>query len=187
MTESSSAIKPSRPLLVLGLLSFVPGVGVLFGFVACCWGLLSNRPRAMRAAMLGAAGMLLNFVGCFALSFWAVQRQHLPGGLRGQMAQVELVELVDQLEHYHADHRSYPLTLRELPHGPFGVPAVNIYDRSFGLFNRTRLYQYRPAADGQHYSLFSVGADGRADTPDDIYPRLPDSMAAHAGLQSPEQ
>jgi hypothetical protein len=183
VTELPSS-KSSRPLLVLGLLSFVPGIGVLFGFCACCWGLVSDRPRALRGALLGGAGMLLNFAGCAALGFWAVQRQPVPGGFRGQMAQVELSELVNQLEHYHSDHHRYPDSLREL-RGPFGVPASNIYDRSLGLFNRSHLYQYRPAGDRQSYSLFSAGPDGRPDTPDDLYPVVLDSLAGHSGLRKP--
>jgi hypothetical protein len=164
-----------------------PSTHKSFGFCACCWGLVSDRPRALRGAVLGGAGMLLNFAGCLALGYWAVQREQAPRSFQGQMAQVELVELVKQLEHYHAEHDRYPETLRALPHGPFGVPASNIYDRSLGVFNRSRLYQYRPARDGQSYVLFSVGPDGRPDTPDDLYPALPDSLAEHAGLRSPRR
>jgi len=168
----------------VGGLAFLPVLGFLFGFVAAVWGLISDRPRALVGAGLGAAGFLLNFAGCAGLAYWATRSDG--GSLGTELARTELVQLVQQLEQHHGEHREYPASLRELRVGPFDVPAPDIYDRSAGVLNRTFLYQYRVAADRQSYSLSSVGADGRPGTADDIFPLLPDSLAGRTGLRTPD-
>jgi hypothetical protein len=54
--------KRSWPLFLLAGSSFLPGFGLFFGAVAATWGLVSDRPRAMLAAGVGATGALLNLL-----------------------------------------------------------------------------------------------------------------------------
>ena len=51
--------KRSWPLVLLAGCSFIPGCGLLFGAAGVSWGLVSDRPRARLAVVLGAAGALL--------------------------------------------------------------------------------------------------------------------------------
>ena len=44
------APKSARPIFILAGLSFLPGLGVVFGLAACIWGLIADRPRAVIAA-----------------------------------------------------------------------------------------------------------------------------------------
>jgi hypothetical protein len=175
VSEAGSTPTPRAawPLLLLGGLAFLPLAGVLFGFAAAVWGLVSDRPRAMLAAGLGAAGILLNFAGCGVLAWWG--NQHSGGQITVAMAQADLKEVEAQLQDHRARYHHYPESLDELRVGPFHVPSPNRYDKTVGFFNRTRLYQYRPDADLRSYRLFAVGPDGEPDTPDDVYPAPPDS------------
>lgn len=180
------ASKSARPIFILAGLGFLPGLGVVFGLAACIWGLIADRPRALVAAAIGAAGTLLNFAGCVAVGYWAMERQG-PGGFVGMLTSTELVLLVEELEDHHERHQGYPATLRELDGSALGGPGVNIFDRALGLGNLTVPYHYERSDDRRHYSLFSVGPDQLPATPDDIHPVLPDSLAARAGLLPPPE
>lgn len=174
----------ARPIFILAALAFLPLLGVVFGLVACIWGLIADRPRAIFAAAIGAAGTLLNFAGCAAYGYWMLERQDR-GGFAGVLTATELVLLVQKVEEHRTQHHSYPATLRELGVGTFGGNPVNIFDRAHGLTNLTVPYRYELLGDRQHYRLFSVGPDRLPATADDIYPVLPDSLAARSGLLPP--
>src|SRR2546428_6912677 len=67
--------KRSWPLLALGACAFLPGFGLLFAAAAVTWGLVSDRPRARWAVLLGGAAALLNLVGGAVL---VARLQHPP-------------------------------------------------------------------------------------------------------------
>ena len=92
----------------------------------------------------------------------------------------DLNRLVVTLDRYKAGSGRYPATLQELVGYPIPLRMLNIYDQSAGPFH-VRPYVYRLAADGRSFDLRAVGPDGRLDTPDDIRPELPDSIAVHSG------
>jgi hypothetical protein len=179
--------KGAGPILILGALGFVPFLGVPFGFAALCWGLISDRPRAVRAAVLGATGMVANFAACAGLAWWSAERV-TPGlgGFGAIMARAELVQVVQELEQFRRARGHYPERLTELRVGPLQTPAPNIYDKALGIFNRTRPYQYYRDLGDDSYQVFSVGPDGKSGTADDIWPILTDSVLAHSGLRRPE-
>jgi len=178
--------KSARPIFILAGLAFLPGLGVVFGLAACIWGLIADRPRALVAAAIGAAGTLLNFAGCAAVGYWAMERQG-PGGFVGMLTSTELVLLVEKIEDHRERHQGYPATLRELGGSSLSGPTVNIFDRALGLGNLTVPYRYELSDDRRHYTLFSVGPDQLPATPDDIHPVLPDSLAARSGLLPPPE
>lgn len=183
---AAPAPRSARPIFILAALAFIPGLGVVFGLAACIWGLIADRPRAIFAAAIGAAGTLLNFAGCAAYGYWVLERQDR-GGFAGMLTATELVLLVAKVEEHREQHRSYPATLRDLGVGTFGGNPVNIFDRAFGLTNLTVPYRYELQGDRRHYRLFSVGPDRLPATADDIYPVLPDSLAGRSGLLRPQE
>jgi hypothetical protein len=180
---TAPAPKPKRawPLLLLPALGFVPLFGVFLGAGALTWGLLSDRPRAKLAAILGASGALLNILGVMLL---AVLYQHAPETNRAQamLARRDLGQLVVELEHYRAQHSHYPANLQLLVGVPVPHVFVNTLDRTAGLL-RLQYYQYHVAPDGDSYDLFAVGPDGIPGTADDVRPELPDSVRRHSGYR----
>jgi len=174
--------KKSWPLFLLAGLAFIPMLGVVFGLIATCWGLLTDRPRAILAAGVGAAGVLLNFAACFGLGYWTIAHDGRPGGIRSQLAQTDLQALVVSLEDFHQRTGHYPERLVDL-RVPFSVRPLPIWDKTVGLFNQTRPYQYFLARDGASYQLFAVGPDGLPGTADDLLPRLSDSLTTHSGYR----
>jgi hypothetical protein len=175
--------KPGWPLIVLAVLSFVPGLGVCFGSAAVTWGLLTERPRARLAIGIGAAGALLQILAFVV--FFGASNQSSPLFRQAftEMARQDLAEVVAALEAFRERESAYPPSLVELQRKLGFKRAVSILDQSAGLSLRPRLYQYRLAADGASYDLFAVGPDGEPDTADDIRPVLPDSLRARSGLR----
>jgi hypothetical protein len=186
MSPEASRAKPSWPLLLLAMLSFIPGFGFFIGSVAVTWGLLSERPRARLAIGIAATGALLQIL---VLSFFflsAKQGSPLFAGVLSEVARQDLVTVVQALEAYHQRKSVYPASLLDLQR-EFGLSRpVNIYDQSGGVSLRPAPYHYRLAPDGKSYELFGVGPDRLPDTPDDITPLLSDSLRRHSGLRSPQ-
>lgn len=176
--------KPSWPLLLLAALSFLPGIGFFFASAAVAWALVSDRPRARIALGLGAAGALLQIVAIVVL---IITLRDDPAMRRATRATTvaDLNRLVVALDRYKANSGRYPATLQELAGYPIPLRMLNIYDQSAGPFH-VRPYLYRLAADGRSFDLRALGPDGRLDTPDDIHPELPDSLAAHSGYRPSE-
>lgn len=175
----------SRPMHVLAGLAYVPLLGLLPGFIALCWGLVSDRPRAMRAAVIASGGMLLNFAGCGALAYWGITQGAGREAGRANLIHGDLTLLVSQLERARVKTGRYPERLADLRVAPFDLPSTNIPDRGVGWFNRTVPYRYQLDPNGQHYVLYSVGLDGTADTDDDIYPDPVGSTREAPGLRLP--
>lgn len=160
----------SWPLFVLAGLAFIPVFGVLFGFIAACWGLLTDRPRGLLAAAVGGGGAILNIIVLMTVGVAMIQKNPRMGGIANSIARLELDSLEAHLDTYHTVHGRYPDALTQLPR-PVGVGRVlPVIDHSIGLLNVTTLYQYRANGQGQGYELFGAGPDGVADTPDDVFP-----------------
>ncbi len=170
--------KPAWPLLALAALAFVPVLGFVLGAIAVTWGLVTERPRARLAVILGASGALLNLVGAAAFS---ISLGSSPAGRTAiaTVTQQDLVKLVFELERFRGTKGRYPASLRELAQSLSNHP-INIYDSSVGL-GLPRVYTYRVAPDSQSYDLFAVGSDGKAGTADDLRPPIPDSLRSQTG------
>lgn len=170
------------PLFTVAGLSFVPVLGVLFGAIGLTWGLLSNRRRAITAALIAGTGALLNLAGLLALGFREAREQGLYTQAEVTAARNDLGALVRALEKYREEQGAYPPSLVALQQRPAILRTINIYDQTAGLL-KPRVYRYELAPGGESYDLYSLGADGQAGTPDDIRPVLPDSVAARSGYR----
>lgn len=171
--------KKSWPLFTVAALAFVPVIGILFGAAGLTWGLLSSRPRAIRAAFLAGGGALLNVIVLFGIGYYLGRGTGAFDQAMTAGAQKDLLTLVRELEQYHDEHDAYPPSLSALQQRPAVLRTINIYDQTAGLLT-PRVYSYELARDGRSYDVFSVGPDGEAGTPDDIRPELPDSLATRA-------
>lgn len=176
--------KPTWPLFVLAGTAFLPGLGVVFGAAAVTWGLVSDRPRALVAAGVGAAGSLLNLCAGVLL-VWHAGRNPVYASAGAANARRDLARLVGALEAYHREEGRYPDRLEAFAQLPYSLRLINIQDFSAGIFSRPRQYHYDLAEDGRSYTLFAVGLDGRPGTSDDLFPLLSDSVARHSGYRTP--
>ena len=176
--------KSSVPLYVLAGMSFIPILGILLGAIGLTWGLLSSRPKAIRAGIIAGGGAMLNVVVLMALAFYLARGDG--GDIFDQAVQVatqqDLLKLVNEIEAYREANDAYPPSLTALQRRPALLRTINIYDQAAGVLT-PRVYSYDLARDGNSYDLYSIGVDGEAGTPDDIRPVLPDSLAARAGYR----
>ena len=69
--------------------------------------------------------------------------------------------------------------------GSLTSEVIRFHDGTLaGIVRWPQDYQYELAPDGQTYTLFAVGVDGKPGTADDLYPDLPDSVARHSGYRA---
>src|ERR1700722_2798253 len=100
---------------VVGGLSFIPLIGLIFGCLSILWGLLTRKAGGKRLALIGALGIAssaLLYGGLFYFGF--VQRGGIYDHLRQQLAQSSLNSLVPLVEFYKIQHGKYPSSLKEL-------------------------------------------------------------------------
>jgi hypothetical protein len=112
--------------------------------------------------------VVLMFAALFYFGF--VQRGGVYDGLRAQLAQTQLNQLVPYIELYRTQRGSYPDSLEQVAEIiPSNVPVM-IYDASIVQVGPGgRLYHYERVGDN-HYVLRSAGMDGLPFTDDDIAP-----------------
>lgn len=91
--------KRAWPLFLLAGAAFLPGFGVLFGAAAVTWALVSDRPRALVAAGLGAAGALLNLMAG-ALLVWHAGKNPAFASAGAANARHDLSRLAGAIEDY---------------------------------------------------------------------------------------
>lgn len=184
IAASGPRTRRSWPLFALAACGFIPALGLFLGVAALTWGLVSSRPRAMFAAMIGGAGALLNLTGAIVF-MWRMQDSPFVAAASAARSSRDLARLVGALEEYREETGRYPGELIVFSQLPFALKLVNIRDNSAGVFTMPHTYQYRLAPDGRTYVLFAVGPDGKADTADDVFPALPDSVARRSGYRAP--
>jgi Type II secretion system (T2SS), protein G len=163
--------KRSWPLLLLAAGAFLPGFGIFFAAAALTWGLLSDRPRALLAAILGGIGGALNLVGSVLL-LWHMQDDPAYAAASAASARQDLVKLVRALEDHRATFGHYPADLAVFTQLPLSLKFVNVRDLSGGAFGKPRLYQYKRAPDDRTYDVYGAGMDGKGGTEDDVQPTV---------------
>lgn len=148
------------------------------------WGLLSERPRALRAAVIGGVGAICNLVGIVVLLMVMGGKTGILDQAIRTVVQQDLASIVEALEDYHEAEAAYPETLALLQRRRGALRPLDVADRGAGLLEEQH-YQYIVSPDGRTYDLFSVGHDGTPGTGDDIRPVLADSLRAKAGYRPP--
>ncbi|MEO8998449.1 MAG: hypothetical protein ABI227_03945, partial [Rhodanobacter sp.] len=109
-----AGVQPSLPggYYAFGCASFVPLLGVVVGIVAIVIGLGSRKRGGRLLALLGAGGIAFSVILYGSLFYFGfMQRGGVYDGLRVQMAQSTIDELVPQIEFYRLQHGSYPASL----------------------------------------------------------------------------
>jgi hypothetical protein len=159
---------------VIGGLSYIPLVGVLFGMVAVIWGLITNKTGGKKLALIGGGGILFTVALYSALFYFGFrQRGGLYDELRTKLAETTITTLVQSIEFYKVQHGAYPDSLDALRNSlPKNTPVfiVDPTDVQTGM-GHPRRYYYE-LIDADHYYLLGVGRDGKPFTSDDILPQV---------------
>ncbi|GEM_PF-5806073 len=158
--------------LILGIISFVPLVGVLLGIIAIVLGAigLSNIKKQNLGGMgLAKAGIVLGVLGiCFTVLLYGsifyfgfVSKSGPFDSVKKQMSQQILMQDSGMLELYKKKYGKYPQNLEEAKKAGFQFYGSDHYMKPF---------YYKISEDGQSYELRNLGPDGVYGTADDILP-----------------
>ena len=165
-----------------GAASFIPLLGVVIGIIAIVLGLSSRKFGGRLLALLGAGGIAFSVVLYGSLFYFGfVQRGGIYDGLRAQMAQSTINELVPQVEFYRLQHGSYPPSLNALRKGATGQSMLMTFDPSTPI---PRPFHYERVGD-DHYYLFGLGPDGKPFTADDLQPTVSVGSNSRIGWLKP--
>ena len=164
---------------VIGGLSFIPGLGILFGVISITWGLATNKARGKLLALIGGGGILLNIILYSSLFYRGfIKRGGVYDNLRVELAKSSITELVLAIEFYKVQNGKYPESLEILRKSLPKNSTVFVFDPTdVQIVRKTRYFHYE-LVDNQHYYLLGVGPDGQPFTRDDILPEVevgPDS------------
>lgn len=160
---------------VIGGLSFIPLVGVLFGLIAIGWGLATTRRGGGKLALIGLGGIGFTiFVYGALFYFGGVQRGGVYDDLRSKMAQSSLNSLVNIVEVYKLKSGHYPESLDELKASLPKDSIDNVYltdPRVSGFAERPKYFYYR-RIDESHYIVRGVASDGKPFSPGALVPQV---------------
>jgi hypothetical protein len=168
------------PFVVAGL-SFIPGIGLMFGGVAILWGLLTRKAGGKKLALVGGLGIgvtVLLYGGLFYFGF--VQRGGIYDELRQRLAQTTLNSLVQSVEFYKVEFGRYPVSLIELRESLPRESLVSVFDPSVVKFGKR--YFYYSVVDENHYYLRGLGGDGVPFAKDNIVPQVARGPHGSLGL-----
>mgnify|MGYP001051324413 CR=1 FL=1 len=117
MLEKNQTIKQPKDSAgclgyVIGGMSFIPLIGVLFGIIAIVWGFKAKYPKLK---YVGSAGILFTVILYGSLGYFGfVQEDGVYDELRGTMAKSQLTTAVQAIEFYKVQNGNYPESLQVL-------------------------------------------------------------------------
>lgn len=184
----SPAVKPRLEgwCYVIGFCSLIPIAGLLAVIASLILGFLKIRKGGWLLILLAVLG--LGVSGGSAYTYFKIfKNQAGPTVDPIQKATVDdLTRLASEIEDYKAKNGKYPESLTDLPAEAGKNPHIFDLAAMRGQAvnpKESPLYVYEIQPGGQTYYLFSRGFDGKAYTPDDLFPRIDPSPAAAGGYQ----
>ena len=170
---------------VIGGLSFIPLIGILFGIISIIWGIFTKKTGGKKLIIIGTIGIsvtVLAYGGLFYFGF--VQRGGVYDDLRTGLAKSSITQLAQAIEFHKVQHGNYPLTLEELKNS---LPKDNltfIIDPSIvGVNEELRNFYYELNESKTQYYLLGVGADRQPFTADDILPTITIEEGSKLGIK----
>lgn len=155
--------------IILGVLAFIPILGLLLGTLAIIFGalaLMHVKTAKVKGTGLAVAGMILGFFGIlFTIFLYILMMSLLLNGMHtfsdrmneGMSTEQIMQQNQAQLENYRQEHGSYPEQLNEVE---------NAISR-----DQNGEIQYTAYLGGRGYELRSAGSDERLNTDDDVVVR----------------
>ena len=160
------------PYVIAGV-SFIPGIGILFGIVAIIWGLVTKKLGGRKLAIIGACGISFSIVLYGSLFYFGfVQRGGVYDDLRAQLSKSTITSLVQAIEFYRTQNGHYPDSLETLRKSLPKNSMVYVFDPTDVKMGGKPRYYYYALKDNSHYYLLGVGPDGKPFTSDDILPDI---------------
>ena len=168
---------------VIGGVSFIPLVGIVFGIIAIIWGLVTNKIGGKKLAIIGACGIgfsVLLYGSLYYSSF--VQRGGVYDDLREKLGKETITSLVQSIEFYKTQNGQYPESLEILRKSMPNNSMIFVYDPTHAQKGEEpRYFNYELTDDG-HYYLFGTGPDGKPHTDDDLLPNVTIPKNSSIGL-----
>ena len=182
MTENSPRKLGTLPF-VIGGMSFIPAVGVLFGIVAIIWGVVTKREGGGRLIKIGSAGIAFSVILYSALFYFGfAQRGGVYDELRVKLAETNLTSLVSAIEFFKAQNGKYPESLEALQKAQPEGSALFVMDPTdVQAANKPRYFYFELVGD-DHYYLLGVGPDGKPFTRDDQNPKIDSRPGSKIGF-----
>jgi len=168
---------------VIGGLSFIPLLGIVFGIIVIIWGFVTKKMGGKKLAIIGACGIAFTVILYSSLFYFGVmKRDGVYDELRAKLAESNLVQLVQAVEFYKTQNGNYPDSLKTLYASlPENSMVFVIDPTDIHVGKEPRLFYYELVDEG-HYYLLGVGADGQPFTQDDILPKIQRSTNSKVGL-----
>lgn len=156
--------------LILGIVSFIPLVGVMLGIIAIVLGvialvqikkgILKGKGLAITGIILGIAGILFTVAVYGSLFYFGFVSKTGPFvEMRLKLMQQTMVQDAGLLELYKKKYGKYPESLKQLSDSGYQPYFDDAYLKPF---------YYKVSDEGKSYELRSIGQDGIYGTSDDI-------------------
>lgn len=173
---------------VIGGMSFIPLIGVLFGLIAIVWGLVTKKAGGKKLAFIGGGGITFTVVLYSSLFYFGfVQRGGIYDDLRVDLSKRNLSSLVQAIEFYQAQNGHYPESLGALKKALPEDSTVFVFDLAEPQMEGEPRHYHYELKDESHYYLLGVGSDGKPYTSDDILPNIEMKEDSSIGLLIHEQ
>lgn len=158
---------------VVGGMSFIPGVGVIFGTIAIIWGLVTNKLGGKKLAIIGTCGIGFSALLYGSLLYFGfVQRGGIYDDLRAQLSKNTITSLVRAIEMYETQNGQYPESLEVLRKSLPEDSTVFVHDPAHMQMGGGSRYYHYELKNQSHYYLLGVGPDEKPYTSDDILPDI---------------
>jgi hypothetical protein len=170
---------------IIGGMSFIPLIGIIFGIITIILGFIFLKKRGWRLIVLGLSGILFTIILYTSLFYFGfVQRGGVYDKLRNDLAETQLTQIVTSVEYFKIQNGRYPDSLSELAEKSsdkmlFIIDVANIKPSS----NASIEYYYELINNANGYYLFSSGIDGVPFSKDDILPDLSEDELKNIGYK----
>lgn len=152
---------------VIGGLSFIPLIGVIFGLIAIVWG-FAVKNTALK--VVGSLGIAFTIVLYSSLGYFGfVQEDGIYDELRQEMAKSQLKSAIQSIEFYKVQNGSYPESLKALQESIPENSFVFLFDPTQIDATEGAYYFYELLGDSK-YHIRALGRDGAFNTEDDVLP-----------------
>jgi len=168
---------------VIGGVSFIPGIGILFGIIAIVWGLVTKKLGGKKLAIIGACGISFSVIlFCSLFYFGFVQKGGVYDDLRAQLSKSTITSLVQAIEFYKTQNGHYPESLDVLSKSLPENSMVFVFDPTHVQTGGEPRYYHYELKDESHYYLLGVGPDEKPYTSDDVLPDIEAKIDNGIGL-----
>jgi hypothetical protein len=164
---------PGCLAFVIGGLSFIPLVGVIFGIISIIWGF---AVKSTKLKIIGSAGIAVTVILYSSLGYFgSVQEGGVYDELRQKLATTQLNGAIQAIEFYKVQKGVYPKSLEELKESLPENSMVFLFDPT-QIDAKEGAYYFYDLLDADHYHIRALGRDGILNTEDDVLPPKIDNI-----------